>query len=119
MHQRSLKAIYWWASSKKDLLAFPQEAVHDAGYQLHLVQSGGDPLNFKPLPELGSGVTEIRIDEDSDTYRVIYVAKFEEAIYVLYCFQKKSKQGKQIPKQDAELIKKRYKEIERQRPAKT
>lgn len=117
MDETDLKPIHWCVSSQKDLLGFPKEVRQDAGYQLHLVQTGQDPLNFSPLPHLGRGVMEIRVDEDTDTYRVIYVAKLEEAVYVLHCFQKKSKKGKTIPKRDEEVIKQRYKDMISTRPA--
>ena len=64
------KAIYWVGTSYKDLLAFPDEAKREAGYQLHRVQNGFDPENWKPFQTVGSGVKEIRISTDnSDQYR--------------------------------------------------
>ena len=117
MGETGLKPIHWCASSHKDLLGFPKGVRQDAGYQLHLVQTGQDPLECSPLPHLGRGVMEIRVDEDTDTYRVIYIAKLEEAVYVLHCFQKKSKKGKKIPKPDENVIKLRYKDVIRTRPA--
>jgi phage-related protein len=105
------------ASSKKDLLAFPDRALREAGYQLGFVQLGEDPTNFSPMPQIGSGVFEIRVDEDTDTFRVLYVAKFEEAIYVLHCFKKKSKRGKATPKKDLNKAIERYKEVVQNRPA--
>jgi phage-related protein len=64
------------------------------------IQAGLDPIDWKPFDEVGAGVREIRIRDTSGVYRVMYVAKFEEAIYVLHCFHKKtqvtSKQDKTI-----------------------
>jgi len=94
------KEIRWIGSSYEDLLEFPRDAKKEAGFQLGKVQAGLDPIDWKPFDEVGAGVREIRIRDASGVYRVMYVAKFEEAIYVLHCFQKKtqvtSKQDKTI-----------------------
>jgi len=94
------KQIRWVGSSYDDLLAFPKDARKEAGFQLGKVQAGLEPTDWKPFDDVGLGTREIRIKEASGSYRVMYVAKFEEAIYVLHCFQKKtqvtSKQDKAI-----------------------
>jgi phage-related protein len=94
------KQIRWVGSSYYDLRAFPGEARKEAGFQLGKVQAGLDPTDWKPFDDVGAGTREIRIHDANGTYRVMYVAKFEEAIYVLHCFQKKtqatSKQDKAI-----------------------
>jgi len=94
------KQIRWIGSAYADLLAFPRDARREAGFQLGRVQSGLEPADWKPFDDVGAGTREIRIRESSGVYRVLYVAKFEEAIYVLHCFQKKtqvtSKQDKAI-----------------------
>ena len=83
-----------------DLPAFPRRRSEGSGFQLGKVQAGLEPADWKPFDEVGAGTREIRIREASGIYRVMYVAKFEEAIYVLHCFQKKtqatSKQDKAI-----------------------
>ena len=84
------KQIRWVGSAYDDLLAFPRDARKEAGFQLGKVQAGFEPTDWKPFDEVGSGTREIRIREASGIYRVMYVAKFEEAIYVLHCFQKKT-----------------------------
>lgn len=84
------KEIRWVGSAYNDLLTFPSEPRREAGFQLGKVQAGLDPADWKPFDEIGAGVKEIRIRDSSGIYRVIYVAKFEEAIYVLHCFQKKT-----------------------------
>lgn len=109
------KPVEWIASSRKDLRAFPHDARSDAGYNLRRVQQGKTPRNFNSLSHLGSGVMEIKVDDDGDTYRVVYVAKFEEAVYVLDAFQKKSPRGKKLPKNIRERIKSRYKMMEARR----
>ena len=80
------KIIYWVGSSYKDLLKFPEEARKDAGYQLHRVQNGMNPENWKTFQTVGAGVQEIRIAEDGNAFRIMYVAKFEGKIYVLHSF---------------------------------
>jgi len=102
------KPIYWVGSSLKDLLALPNEVKKDAGYQLHRVQNGLEPENWKPFQEVGSGVKEIRIYDENGAFRVIYVAKFSEKIYVLHAFQKKTQKTNQ---NDINIAKTRYKSI--------
>lgn len=113
------KPLYWCASSYKDYTALPEAVQDDAGFQLDRVQKGLDPLDFAPMPQIGSGAMEIRVDEGGDTYRVFYVAKFEEAIYVLHAFQKKSKTGRSTPRRDLELARRRYRVVAAERPART
>jgi len=94
------KQIRWVGSAYDDLLAFPRDARKEAGFQLGKVQAGLEPVDWKPFDDVGAGTREIRIHDVSGIYRVMYVAKFEEAIYVLHCFWKKtqvtSKQDKAI-----------------------
>ena len=85
------KQIRWVGSAYDDLLAFPKDARKEAGFQLGKVQAGLEPEDWKPFDDAGAGTREIRIREASGIYRVMYVAKFEEAIYVLHCFQKKTR----------------------------
>jgi phage-related protein len=75
-----------------DLHDFPVSARHEAGYQLDQVQHGGDPDDWKPVNTVGQGMRETRIWEESCAFRVIYVTKFVNAVYVLHCFQKKTEQ---------------------------
>jgi phage-related protein len=84
------KQILWVGSAYDDLLAFPKDGRKEAGFQLGKVQAGLDPADWKPFDEVGAGAREIRIREASGIYRLMYVAKFEEAVYVLHCFQKKT-----------------------------
>jgi len=103
------KPIYWVGSSLKDLLALPDEVRKDAGYQLHRVQNGLEPKNWKPFQEIGSGVKEIRIYDGEGAFRIMYVAKFAEKIYVLHAFQKKTQKTNQ---KDINIAKTRYKGIQ-------
>ena len=80
-------------------------------FQPGLVQQGREPVIWKPLQSMGAGVQEIRIDT-GDAFRVIYIAKFDEAIYVLHAFQKKTQR---TPKKDLELARNRLRNVERRR----
>ncbi len=84
------KEIRWVGSAYDDLLAFPTAPRRHAGFQLGKVQVGLEPDDWKPFDDVGAGTREIRIREANGIYRVMYVAKFEEAVYVLHCFQKKT-----------------------------
>jgi phage-related protein len=106
------KQIRWVGSSYEDLLEFPKDARKEAGFQLGKVQAGLEPADWKPFESVGAGAREIRIRDASGTYRVIYVAKFEEAIYVLHCFQKKTQA---TSKQDLAVATARYRAIVRMR----
>src|ERR1035441_8484108 len=94
------KQIRWVGSAYDDLLAFPRDVRKEAGFQLGKVQAGLEPTDWKPFDDVGAGAREIRIRDTSGIYRLVYVAKFEEAVYVLHCLQKKnqatSKQDKAI-----------------------
>ncbi len=103
-----MKPILFLGDSLKCLRDFADDAKQDAGYQLHKIQNGKQPDDFKPMPSIGKGVEEIRIWDDSGTYRVIYTARMANAVYVLHAFQKKTQA---TSKQDIELAKKRYLEL--------
>jgi phage-related protein len=102
------KEIRWVGSSYDDLLAFPKAARKEAGFQLGKVQAGLEPTDWKPFDEVGSGTREVRISDAKGIFRVMYVAKFEDAIYVLHCFQKKSQA---TSKQDKEIATARYRAV--------
>lgn len=90
------------------------EAIQDEfGHALYLVQEGDRPDNAKPLKGFGgASVLEIVESHDGNAYRAVYTVRFEEAVYVLHCFQKKSKSGISTPKQDIDLMESRLKEAE-------
>ena len=102
------KQIRWVGSAYHDLLSFPEDARKEAGFQLGKVQAGLEPTDWKPFDDVGAGTKEIRIREASGIYRVMYVAKFEEAIYVLHCFQKKTQA---TSKQDQAIAAVRYRAV--------
>ncbi|WJV64786.1 type II toxin-antitoxin system RelE/ParE family toxin [Pectobacteriaceae bacterium CE70] len=102
-------------SSFEDLLAFPATVRKDAGYQLHKIQHGLEPEDWKPFSDIGPGVNEVRLRDASGTYRVMYVSKFDKAIYVLHSFQKKVQQ---TSKYDKNIAKVRFQSIIQQRRGK-
>lgn len=83
--------LAWVGSSKQDLMGFPVSARREAGFQLDKVQRGEDPDDWKPMNTIGPGVREIRIHDKAGAFRVIHVMRAGEALYVLHCFQKKSR----------------------------
>ncbi len=95
-------------SAQDDLRSFPIVARREAGYQLDQVQQGLEPDDWKPMPTIGSGVREIRIRDAAGAFRVVYVAKLSDAIYVLHCFQKKTEK---TSKTDLDLAGKRYRDL--------
>src|SRR5437016_3367500 len=84
------KPVSWIGSARSELKTFPDRARNEAGYDLFRVQSGGQPRDFKPMPGIGAGVYEIRIHEEGE-HRVLYLAKFPEAVYVLHAFEKRTR----------------------------
>ncbi|TXT25969.1 MAG: hypothetical protein FD131_4428 [Rhodocyclaceae bacterium] len=111
--QKSLKPLDFIGSSREDLREFPDEVKQDIGYALFEVQKGQKPESAKPLKGFGgTGVLEIIERFDGDTYRAVYTVRFREVIYVLHCFQKKSKSGIKTPQQDVELIQRRLRAAE-------
>lgn len=95
-------------SSYDDLLAFPKAPRKEAGCQLGKVQAGLEPTDWKPFDEVGVGTREIRVTDVKGIFRVMYVAKFEEAVYVLHCFQKKTQA---TSTQDKEIASTRYRAV--------
>lgn len=110
-----LKPLVWIASSQKDLRSFPEEVREAMGYALYLAQAGDKHDAVKILKGFGgAGVLEVVDDYDGDTFRAVYTVKFDDAVYVLHAFQKKSKSGVATPKKDIELIRRRLKLAEQQ-----
>ncbi len=102
------KPVEFRGSSLDDLRAFPSSARHEAGHQIDRVQQGYQPDDWKPMPTVGAGVQEIRIRDAAGVFRVIYVAKFADAVYVLHCFRKTTQK---TSKTDLDLATKRYREL--------
>jgi phage-related protein len=103
------KPLHWVGSAKRDLLSFPALVVDEFGYALGLVQLGGVPPAAKPWKGEGPGVLELVENHRGDTWRVVYTVRFQKAVYVLHCFQKKSPSGVRTARQDVDLIHERLK----------
>ena len=97
------KPLAWLGSSLDDVRAFPDEARRAAGYQLGRVQQGLMPDDWKPMTTVGAGVYEIRIHTALE-HRVFYIAKYEEAVYVIHAFEKRRPQTREA---DVALARKR------------
>lgn len=107
------KKLFWIGSSLKDIRKFPDEVKQDVGYALYEAQKGCKAGSAKPLLGFGGAdVLEVVEDHRGDTYRAVYTVKFNDVVYVLHCFQKRSKHGIKTDKQDIELIKARLKSAE-------
>ena len=105
------KPVFWIASSRKDVMAFPKEVRQTVGQALFDAQTGGKHSDAKPLKGFkGAGVLEVVEDDDGSTYRAVYTVKFAGAVYVLHAFQKKSKRGSKTPAEEIEKVKARLKE---------
>ena len=104
------KPLEWIGSSHKDLMALPADVRRFFGFALSLAQAGDKHDAAKVLLGFGgAGVLEVVDDDLGGTYRAVYTVKFAEAVFVLHCFQKKSKRGIATPKKDMELIRVRLK----------
>lgn len=103
-----MKSLRFVGSSQDDLREMPATVRHALGVELMTVQFGGEPSDFKPMKEVGAGAYEIRYRDTNGAFRVMYVAKFADAVYVLHAFQKKTQK---TAKADIELAAKRYKLI--------
>ncbi len=98
------KSLHWIASAKRDLVAMPADVVDDFGYALGAVQLGAVPPQAKAWKGEGAGVLELVESKRGDAFRVVYTVRFEQAVYVLHCFQKKSPSGIRTAKVDVDLI---------------
>ena len=102
-----MKPLVWLGSSREDVRRFPESVRQEAGFELYQVQRGREPSDWKPIPTVGAGVKEIRL-HDRNEYRVLYVAKFSDAVYVLHAFVKKTQR---TSKTDIDLAKTRFKQL--------
>ena len=107
MGERPQKPLIWLGDSLEAVKSFSPIARREAGHQLNRVQQGKEPADWKPMETVGNGVREIRIRAESG-YRVLYVAKFADAIYVLHGFEKKTQR---TAKNDIDLANKRYRDL--------
>lgn len=107
------REIDWRGSSYKDLCNMPEDVRRTFGYALGLAQNGLPYEDAKTLTGFKPALVEILEDDDGDTYRAIYTAHYEDVIYVLHCFKKKSTSGRNLPKRDKERIEARLAEVKR------
>ncbi|MBT4396351.1 MAG: type II toxin-antitoxin system RelE/ParE family toxin [Acidiferrobacteraceae bacterium] len=103
-----MKKIIFIGNTLNNIKKFSHEAKREAGHQLDRVQRGKEPLDWKPMQGIADGAREIRFRDRNGIYRVIYVAKFEEAVYVLHAFQKKTQKTSQL---DIEMAKQAFKSV--------
>ena len=108
----TLKQVKWLGDSRERIRKFPDEPMREAGYQLERVQAGKEPADWKPMPSVGLGVNEIRVRDAGGAFRVIYVVRFSEAVYVLHAFQKTARK---TPKPDLDLARRRFRELVQER----
>lgn len=101
------KALLWVGSSLNDLRAFPEDARRVAGFELRRVQQGLQPTDYKAMPTVGPGVEEIRVHTKQE-HRVFYLARFEEGVYVLHAFEKRSRK---TPGRELEVGRARLQEV--------
>src|ERR1700693_793691 len=104
-----IKRVEWIGASRQRLRNFPDEAKNIAGNQIWLLQIGRQPDDSKPVKTIGPGVFEIRIHRPHE-YRIMYVAKFPEAIYILHCFAKKTQE---ISLKELNVVRRAYAEVQK------
>lgn len=102
-----MKPVRFMGTAKEDLSAFPDPVKLRAGHELFMVQVGREPDDWKPMTSIGAGACEMRVRDASGAFRLVYVATFRSAIYVLHAFQKKSRK---TAHSDLRLAKRRYRE---------
>jgi len=105
---QNMKPVDFCGDALDALRAFPESARRRAGYQIDKVQHGEEPDDWKPMKSIGTGVREIRIREEAGAFRVVYLAKLADAVYILHCFQKKTEQ---TSGRDVDLARKRFSEL--------
>jgi phage-related protein len=106
-----VKSLVWLADSLEIVRDFPTNAKTEVGHELRRVQQGLSPSDWKPMPSIGLGVNEIRVNAGT-AHRVFYVVKFAEAVYVLHAMTKKTQR---TPRQDIEIAAKRFRQLANER----
>jgi len=98
--------IIWEGDSREVLQSFPDGVRQNIGFQLWQLQKGERPSDYRPLQSIGSGVFELRDQDQRGWYRVVYLSRIEDVIHVLHCFEKKSRE---MPRREFETAKRRLK----------
>jgi phage-related protein len=101
-------SVAWEGDSKEVLQSFPEDVRQNFGFELWRLQQGERPSDYRPLPSIGSGVFELRDQDERAWYRVVYLSRIKDVIYVLHCFEKKSRE---MPRKDFEKAKHRLKAV--------
>lgn len=101
-------AVVWEGDSREVLCGFPQKVRQNFGFELWRLQQGERPMDYRPLPSIGTGVFELRDQDERSWYRLVYLARVDDVIYVLHCFEKKSRE---MPGKDFEKAKRRWKAV--------
>ncbi len=107
------KPVVFCGTALPDLKRFPDSVRREAGYQIDRLQHGLMPTDWKSISSAGPGVCEIRVRDATGAYRVIYLARLQDAVYVLHCFTKKTQKTSQ---HDLELAQRRYRDLMKERP---
>jgi len=101
-------AIAWEGDSREVLQSFPEDVRQNFGFELWQLQQGERPSDYRPLPSIGTGVFELRDQDERAWYRVVYLSRINDVIYILHCFEKKSRE---MPRKDFEKAKQRLKAV--------
>lgn len=101
------KPVTWMGDSLARLQTFPSPVQDEMGYAIYLAQIGGKHVSAKPLKGFGPGVLEVVSDHRGDTFRAVYTVRFQNRVYVLHAFQKKSKKGSATPQPDIAVLRQR------------
>lgn len=103
-----LARVAWEGDAREVLQSFPEDVKQNLGFQLWQLQQGERPSDYRPLPSVGAGVFELRDQDERSWYRVIYLSRVHDVIYVLHCFEKKSRE---MPRRDFEKARHRLKAV--------
>lgn len=103
-----LATVVWEGDSREVLKAFPEQVTQNLGFELWLLQQGEGPRDYRPVSSVGPGVFELRDQDERAWYRVVYLSRIEDVIYVLHCFEKKSRE---MPRRDFEKARQRFKAV--------
>jgi|SRR5690348_721282 phage-related protein len=108
LERPSFATVAWEGDSREVLQSFPDGVRQNLGFELWQLQQGERPRDYRPLSSVGTGVFELRDQDERAWYRVVYLSRIEEVLYVLHCFEKKSRE---MPKRDFETAKWRFKAV--------
>jgi phage-related protein len=105
---REYARVVWEGNTREILQSFPDAVRQNLGFELWQLQQGERPSDYRPLPSIGAGVYELRDEDDRAWYRVIYLSRTHDVIYVLHCFEKK---GREMPRREFEMARRRLKAV--------